>query len=70
MEQTLPTDPTLVQGTLPNGLRYIAKPMPNVSGFSVRLVVPAGTLREQDHERGVADLLHRLFARQFQGTTD
>lgn len=57
----LPSDPTIVTGSLPNGLRYVIKPHAGSPGkLALRLVVGAGSLSEPDHARGAAALCARL----------
>ncbi|MGC4071256.1 MAG: insulinase family protein [Nibricoccus sp.] len=62
----LPADPAIVQGTLPNGLRYVirrnAEPRDRVT---LRLVVAAGALQERDDERGLAHFVEHMI---FRGT--
>jgi zinc protease len=62
----LPADPALIQGTLPNGLRYVirrnAEPRDRVT---LRLVVAAGSLHERDDERGLAHFVEHMI---FRGT--
>ncbi|WP_138223141.1 M16 family metallopeptidase [Nibricoccus aquaticus] len=62
----LPADPALIQGTLPNGLRYVirrnAEPRDRVT---LRLVVAAGALHERDDERGLAHFVEHMI---FRGT--
>ncbi len=62
----LPADPALVQGTLPNGLRYVirrnAEPRDRVT---LRLVVAAGSLHERDDESGLAHFVEHMI---FRGT--
>ncbi|MFG0258022.1 MAG: M16 family metallopeptidase [Phycisphaerales bacterium JB043] len=68
--QSLPIDPTIIQSTHHSGLRVVIKPIPTITGVSVHLRVPAGTLRESDAQRGSADLLHRMIASRFNQTRD
>lgn len=54
-------DPRIVYGKLGNGFRYVF--MPNVQlpkHFSVRLYVKAGSLMEEEHERGLAHFLEHM----------
>ena len=57
----LPRDPRLVVGTLPNGLRYYikrnAKPEKRAE---LRLVVNAGSILEDDDQRGLAHFLEHM----------
>lgn len=68
VESDLPTDPRLRDGVLPNGLRYLilpnAEPKDNAS---LRLVVGAGSLQENDDERGLAHFVEHMA---FRGTRD
>jgi len=60
-EAPLPADPEVVRGRLDNGVRYLIKPHDLGSRRAwIRLVVEAGSLHEQDQERGAADLIRRL----------
>ncbi|WP_221030369.1 M16 family metallopeptidase [Actomonas aquatica] len=65
------TDPTITWGTLPNGLRYAIKRQPHPVGTaSLRMLVLAGSLHENDDERGVAHFVeHMAFngTRKFRG---
>ncbi len=68
VESDLPTDPTLRDGVLPNGLRYLL--LPNTQpkdNVSFRLVVGAGSLHENDDERGLAHFVEHMA---FRGTRD
>ena len=62
----LPRDPAVVQGTLPNGLRYVIRrnqePRDRVT---LRLLVAAGSLHERDDERGLAHFVEHMI---FRGT--
>ena len=60
-DEALPTDPALVTGALPNGLRYIIRPHKNPEGrVSVWLHVATGSLNETDTTRGLAHYLEHL----------
>lgn len=63
VESDLPVDPTIRQGTLPNGLRYVIRPNAEPKNrVSLRLLVAAGSLHEHDDERGLAHFVeHMLF---------
>ena len=56
-----PTDPALVRGTLPNGLRYLvrrnAKPLKRAE---LRLVIRAGSVLEDDDQRGLAHYVEHM----------
>jgi zinc protease len=66
LETDLPPDPALIQGTLPNGLRYLIRrntePRDRVT---LRLVVAVGSLQERDDERGIAHFVEHMI---FRGT--
>ena len=57
----LPVDPAIVQGTLPNGLRYFVrhneKPQKRAE---LRLVVRAGSILEDDVQRGLAHYVEHM----------
>lgn len=59
----VPPDPAWQFGALPNGLRYAIRQNPLPQGqVSIRLRIDAGSLHEEDHERGWAHLVeHMLF---------
>ena len=60
-DEALPTDPALVTGALPNGLRYIIRPHKNPEGrVTVWLHVATGSLNETDTTRGLAHYLEHL----------
>ncbi len=60
-DEMLPTDPALVTGTLPNGLRYIIRPHKNPEGrVSLWLHVSSGSLNETDTTRGLAHYLEHM----------
>jgi len=57
----LAPDPAIQAGTLPNGLRYIVRPNAEPRGRTVlRLVVLAGSLHEEDAERGLAHFVEHM----------
>jgi zinc protease len=66
LSQTMPVDPDVLVGTLPNGLRYYvranAKP---VHSAELRLVVKAGSVLEDDDQQGVAHFVEHM---EFEGT--
>ena len=65
-ESDLPPQPGLVQGTLPNGLRYLI--LPNAEPrdrISLRLLVAVGAIHEADDERGLAHFVEHMA---FRGT--
>lgn len=58
---TLPADPAIRFGTLPNGLRYVIKPNAEPRGRTVlRLLVLTGSLHERDDERGLAHFVEHM----------
>src|SRR6185295_15690665 len=67
LTQALPIDPDILMGELPNGLRYYvranAKPAKRAE---LRLVVKAGSVLEEDDQRGVAHFVEHMA---FNGTT-
>ncbi len=57
----LPTDPEILSGSLPNGLRYVIKPHRGTPGkVALRLIVRAGSLSESEEARGAAAIAARL----------
>ena len=59
--EKLPTDPALVTGQLPNGLRYIIRTHKNPEGrVGIWLHVASGSLNETDTTRGLAHFLEHL----------
>ena len=66
LSQSVPVDPELTKGTLPNGLRYYIRPNHNPQGRAeLRLVVKAGSVLEDDDQRGLAHFVEHLA---FRGT--
>ncbi len=62
----LPLDPSVTAGELSNGLRYYLKRQkPNDQRAQLLLVVKAGSLHEEDDQRGVAHFVEHMA---FQGT--
>src|SRR5215831_17427849 len=60
-DEKLPTDPALVTGALPNGLRYIIRPHKNPEGrVGIWLHVSSGSLNETDATQGLAHFLEHL----------
>src|ERR1700722_111346 len=61
LSQQMPTDPDVLVGTLPNGLRYYvranAKP---AHGAELRLVVKAGSVLEDDDQQGLAHFVEHM----------
>ncbi|HWW86643.1 MAG TPA: pitrilysin family protein, partial [Vicinamibacterales bacterium] len=66
LSDTMPVDPEAIVGTLPNGLRYYvrgnAKPPHRAE---LRLVVKAGSVLEDDDQKGVAHFVEHM---EFEGT--
>jgi zinc protease len=64
---SLPVDPALAQGTLPNGLRYYVRVNPTPAHRAeLRLVVNAGSVLEDEDQGGLAHFLEHMA---FYGTT-
>ncbi|HEY6892645.1 MAG TPA: pitrilysin family protein, partial [Rhodanobacteraceae bacterium] len=62
----MPVDPEVVVGGLPNGLRFYIRPNPKPAGQDeLRLVVKAGSVLEDDDQRGLAHFVEHM---QFQGS--
>ncbi len=60
-DSDLAVDPAIRAGTLPNGLRYVVRPNAEPRGRTVlRLVVLAGSLHEEDNERGLAHFVEHM----------
>jgi zinc protease len=67
-DETLPTDPALVTGTLPNGLRYIIRRHQNPEArVGIWLHVASGSLNETESTRGLAHYLEHMA---FNGTAN
>ena len=66
LEQTVPIDPLITVGTLPNGFRYYirANRQPQARA-ELRLVVNAGSVLEDDDQRGLAHFVEHM---SFNGT--
>ncbi|BDS08782.1 peptidase M16 [Oceaniferula spumae] len=55
------SDPSVVYGTLPNGMRYLLMPNKQPPGrVSMRLHIAAGSLMEREDQRGVAHFLEHM----------
>jgi zinc protease len=66
LSQQMPVDPEAVVGTLPNGLRYYVRPNPKPARRAeLRLVVKAGSVLEDDDQRGLAHFVEHM---EFEGT--
>jgi zinc protease len=62
----MPVDPEVLVGGLPNGLRFYIRPNPRPAGqIELRLVVKAGSVLEDDDQRGLAHFVEHM---QFQGS--
>jgi zinc protease len=62
----IPPDPAWTFGTLPNGVRYAVRRNALPEGqVSVRVRIAAGSLHEEDHERGWAHFIEHMA---FRGT--
>ena len=63
----LPADPAAKFGTLPNGVRYVIYPNKEPQGrAALRLLVLAGSLNENENQRGLAHYLEHMA---FNGST-
>jgi len=59
--QTIPVDPLITVGTLPNGLRYYVRRNGQPRGRAeLRLVVKAGSVLEDDDQRGLAHFVEHM----------
>jgi len=57
----LPTHPDVVQGQLDNGMQYVVLPNAHPANrISLKLVVKAGSLHEQDDQKGIAHLVEHM----------
>jgi len=62
----MPVDPDVLVGGLANGLRFYIRPNPKPAGEAeIRLVVRAGSVLEDDDQRGLAHFVEHM---QFQGS--
>ena len=62
----MPVDPEVLVGGLPNGLRFYIRPNPRPARQAeLRLVVKAGSVLEDDDQRGLAHFVEHM---QFQGS--
>jgi zinc protease len=67
IESDIPADPSAVFGTLDNGMKYIILPNPEPPNrLSIRLHIRAGSLMEQEDQRGLAHFLEHMV---FNGTS-
>jgi zinc protease len=66
LAQQMPVDPEAAVGSLPNGLRYYVRPNPKPTRRAeLRLVVKAGSVLEDDDQRGLAHFVEHM---EFEGT--
>ena len=66
LDQTVPVDPLITVGTLPNGLRYYIRENRQPQGRAeLRLVVNAGSVLEEDDQLGLAHFVEHM---SFNGT--
>lgn len=64
--EQMPVDPEVLIGALPNGLRYYIRPNPRPARQAeLRLVVKAGSVLEDDDQRGLAHFVEHM---QFEGS--
>jgi zinc protease len=62
-DRLLTIDPSIAQGTLPNGVRYFVAPRPGAGRAVVWMRVEAGSLHEEPGEEGLAHFVeHMAFA--------
>src|SRR5262245_41670029 len=67
LSQTMPVDPEVLVGALPNGLRYYVRANGKPARQAeLRLVVKAGSVLEDDDQRGLAHFVEHM---EFEGTT-
>src|SRR5690349_24134059 len=61
LDQPLPLDASVRTGVLPNGLRYfIKRNVRPAARVSLRLAVDAGSMQEEDDQRGLAHFLEHM----------
>jgi zinc protease len=66
LSQSMPVDPEATLGTLPNGLRYYVRPNGKPARRAeLRLVVRAGSVLEDDDQKGLAHFVEHM---EFEGT--
>ncbi|HUK34499.1 MAG TPA: insulinase family protein [Vicinamibacterales bacterium] len=66
LSQLMPVDPEATVGTLPNGLRYYVRPNGKPAHRAeLRLVVKAGSVLEDDDQKGLAHFVEHML---FEGT--
>jgi zinc protease len=61
LKDTIPSDPSVITGSLPNGLTYyIHDNGKAISNMQIRMVVNAGSLLEDDDQRGLAHFMEHM----------
>jgi hypothetical protein len=61
LTQPMPVDPQITMGTFPNGLRYYIRPNKKPEKRAeLRLVVKAGSILEDDDQRGLAHFVEHM----------
>ena len=66
LSQLMPVDPDVTVGTLPNGVRYYVRPNSRPARRAeLRLVVKAGSVLEDDDQKGLAHFVEHM---EFEGT--
>jgi zinc protease len=61
LTQPVPVDPRITVGTLPNGMRYYIRKNPQPAGRAeLRLAVNAGSILEDDDQRGLAHFVEHM----------
>ena len=66
LSEDMPVDPEVLIGGLPNGLRFYIRPNPKPARQAeLRLVVKAGSVLEDDDQRGLAHFVEHM---QFEGS--
>jgi zinc protease len=61
LEQPVPVDPRITVGTLPNGMRYYIRKNARPAGRAeLRLAVKAGSILEDDDQRGLAHFVEHM----------
>jgi len=57
---TIPSDPAVITGVLPNGLRYYIRENHNFKNVQLRLVVNAGSVLEDEDQLGLAHFMEHM----------
>lgn len=71
LKSDLPADPSVIFGTLPNGMRYAIRRNTTPKGaVSLRLRIDAGSLMERDNEQGIAHMLEHMAFRGSRNVAD